>query len=379
MRGSLLFAVFLAYDVSVLGFASVCLHQRWLRQPSLALHAAARSGYDESFIASLCSNLSLQPATEESLRNQRVPENVLFAIDIGGLEQRYNISFYDAVTLSDWSVLRRKQEEEAERARYKQEEEAERARYKHEEEAERARYTQEKIDQRKHVLIFNEANGKYEKMCFSDQNSLQLFISDTRIRGLALVDADDSSTLEVVREWDRLVNGSCYASPDKVLDAVEVLVRDLAKAEKAKAEFGSGRLLSEHLKTKLSYIGSDIRMKDSRGKDIGDIDTLFVSEDHLQVVLLERKHSGSMNESSIANLLGQIHATREAFGQPGTNFSMSIQQGVNYSTNATVRSAVYFNACPTGLLRILREAGILVVLDADQLFANSADNPAAGP
>jgi len=356
MRGLLLVSVFLALS-SVQGFHSVFLSQPWLRLPSHALHAVAKSVYDESFITSLCVNLTLQAATEECLRKHRVPENVLLALDSGGLVKHFDIPFYDAVTLSDWSVLRRKQEEEAERARRKQ----------------------EKIDQRKHVLIFNEANGKYEKMCFSDQNSLQLFISDTRIRGLALVDADDSSTLEVVREWDRLVNGSCYASPDKVLDAVEVLVRDLAKAEKAKAEFGSGRLLSEHLKTKLSYIGSDIRMKDSRGKDIGDIDTLFVSEDHLQVVLLERKHSGSMNESSIANLLGQIHATREAFGQPGTNFSMSIQQGVNYSTNATVRSAVYFNACPTGLLRILREAGILVVLDADQLFANSADNPAAGP
>ena len=367
MRGLLLVSVFLALS-SVQGFHSVFLSQPWLRLPSHALHAVAKSVYDESFITSLCVNLTLQAATEECLRKHRVPENVLLALDSGGLVKHFDIPFYDAVTLSDWSVLRRKQEEEAERARRKQEEEAERARLK-----------QEKIDQRKHVLIFNEANGKYEKMCFSDQNSLQLFISDTRIRGLALVDADDSSTLEVVREWDRLVNGSCYASPDKVLDAVEVLVRDLAKAEKAKAEFGSGRLLSEHLKTKLSYIGSDIRMKDSRGKDIGDIDTLFVSEDHLQVVLLERKHSGSMNESSIANLLGQIHATREAFGQPGTNFSMSIQQGVNYSTNATVRSAVYFNACPTGLLRILREAGILVVLDADQLFANSADNPAAGP
>ena len=225
MRGLLLVSVFLAHS-SVQGFHSVFLRQPWLRLPSHALHAVAKSVYDESFITLLCVNLTLQAATEECLRKHRVPENVLLALDWGGLVKHFNIPLYDAVTLSDWSVLRRKQEEEAEQARRKQEDEAERARRK-----------QEKIDQRKHVLIFNEANGKYEKMCFSDQNSLQIFISDTRIRGLALVDADDSSTFEVVREWDRLVNGSCYASPDKVLDAVEVLVRDLAKAEKAKAEF----------------------------------------------------------------------------------------------------------------------------------------------
>ena len=356
MRGILLFAVFLAYDVSVLGFASVCLHQRWLRQQSFALHAAARSGYDESFIASLCSNLCLQPATEESLRNHRVPENVLLAIDIGGLEQRYNISYYDAVTLSGWSLSRRKQEDDAERVRRKQ----------------------EKFNKSKLARIFNEANGQYEDFFFSDQNSLQTFIANTRIRGLALVDADRSSIL-VVREWDRLVNGSYYASPDYVKDAVKELIHDLAKAEKAKAETSSGRLLSDHLRTNLSYIGSDIRMKDSRGRDLGDIDTLYISEDHLQVVLLKRKRSASMNESSIANLLGQIHATREAFGQPDTQFSLSIQQGVNCSTKATVSSAVYFNACPADLLRILRDEGIHVVLNADQLFANSVDNPAAEP
>ena len=367
MRGILFFAVFLAHDVSVLGFASVCLHQRWLRQPSLALHAAARSGYDESFIASLCSNLNLQPATEESLRNHRVPENVLLAIDIGGLEQRYNISYYDAVTLSGWSLSRRKQEDDAERARRKQEDDAEQARRK-----------QEKFNKSKLARIFNEANGQYEDFFFSDQNSLQTFIADARIRGLALVDADRSSIL-VVREWDRLVNGSYYASPDYVKDAVKELIHDLAKAEKAKAETSSGRLLSDHLRTNLSYIGSDIGMKDSRGRDLGDIDTLYISEDHLQVVLLERKRSASMNESSIANLLGQIHATREAFGQPDTQFSLSIQQGVNYSTKATVSSAVYFNACPADLLRILRDEGIHVVLNADQLFANSGDNPAAEP
>ena len=38
----------------------------------------------------------------------------MLALDIGGLEQRLNISLYNAVTLRDWSALRRKQEAEAE-------------------------------------------------------------------------------------------------------------------------------------------------------------------------------------------------------------------------------------------------------------------------
>ena len=134
----------------VKGFNSFLIQTRL---PSHALHAAAKSVYDESFITSLCVNLSLQAATEECLRKHRVPENVLFALDSGGLEKRFDIPFYDAVTLSDWSVLRRKQEDEADRARHNLEDRAEWVRRKDEDRAEWVRRKQEdEADRARHNL-----------------------------------------------------------------------------------------------------------------------------------------------------------------------------------------------------------------------------------
>ena len=68
------------------------------------------------------------------------------------------------------------------------------------------------------------------------------------------------------------------------------------------AEYGCNRLLSNYFHMEFHYIASDIKMTDKSGKSLGDVDTLFVSEDRSRVVLLERKSSLSTNVTSINNL-----------------------------------------------------------------------------
>lgn len=112
------------------------------------------------------------------------------------------------------------------------------------------------------------------------------------------------------------------------------------------------------------YIASDIKMTDKSGKSLGDVDTLFVSEDRSRVVLLERKSSLSTNVTSINALIGQIHATKKAFLDPDTLFSEPLLRGETYMANASVVNAVYCKAGPANLFRALTTDGIHVVTSA---------------
>ena len=161
------------------------------------------------------------------MRDGRVPELVLMALSRQELQKHFDISLVDAILINDWKESRHKEEETAEQSRLKEEKTAERVRLKEEETAERVRFKQLKFDQAKLVSIFDEDNKKYADYYFPDQSSLQTFFSNQRISGLALVDANFSSSL-VVTDWERLVNGSHYAaSLKKMQDAVEVLKSDL--------------------------------------------------------------------------------------------------------------------------------------------------------
>ena len=184
------------------------------------LRALAGAAYDDGFITTLSSELSLQPATVQALRQNRATELAIVSSSRQELQEAlksFNItSICDVIAISSWSN------------------EAKRARRKEEEEAERARRKQQKLDEAKIVFVFNENSRKYEKYQFQDQNSLQNFMSNDRIRGFAIVDDIDFSN-EVLVDWARLVNGSYYSAPEKKEDAVKVLIDKFAKDEKAKA------------------------------------------------------------------------------------------------------------------------------------------------
>ena len=325
--------------------------------PELSVRKLSARAYDDGFVTALGSNLGLHAATVATLRNERVQELVLRTLNRDELRKEFNISLVDAVLINDWR-------ETVERARLKAEETVERARLKAEETAERARLKQLKFDQAKLVRIFNEDSRNYDDYYFPDQSSLQTFFSNQRTSGLALVDPSSSSSL-VVTDWERLVDGSHYtAFLKKKQDAVEVLTSELIKADKSKAEYGCNRLLSDYFHMELHYIASDIKMTDKSGKSLGDIDTLFVSEDRSRVVLLERKSFLSTNATSVSSLIGQIHATKRAFLDPDTLFSEPLLRGETYMANASVVNAVYCKAGPANLFRALTTDGIHVVTSA---------------
>ena len=197
------------------------------------LRALAGAAYDDGFITTLSSELSLQPATVQALRQNRATELAIVSSSRQELQEAlksFNItSICDVIAICSWSN-----------------------------EAERARRKQQKLDQAKIVFVFNENSRKYEKYQFQDQNSLQNFMSNDRIRGFAIVDDIDFSN-EVLVDWARLVNGSYYSAPEKKEDAVIVLIDKFAKDEKAKAEYGCSRMLSDYYRTELVYIDSDIK------------------------------------------------------------------------------------------------------------------------
>ena len=314
--------------------------------PEPSVRKLSARAYDDGFVTALGSNLGLQAATVATLRNERVQELVLRTLNRDELRKEFNVSLVDAVLINDWR------------------ETALRARLKAEETAERARLKQLKFDQAKLVRIFNEDSRNYDDYHFPDQSSLQTFFSNQRTSGLALVDPSSSSSL-VVTDWERLVNGSHYtAFLKKKQDAVEVLTSELIKADKSKAEYDCNRVLSSYFRTEFHYIASDIKMTDKSGKSLGDVDTLFVSEDRSRVVLLERKSFLSTNATSVSSLIRQIHATKRAFLDPDTLFSEPLLRGETYMANASVVNAVYCKAGPASLFRALTTDGIHVVTSA---------------
>jgi len=309
------------------------------------LRALAGAAYDDGFITTLSSELSLQPATVNALRHNRATELAIVSLRRQELQEFFNItSICDAIAISSWSEIKHKEREEAERARRKQ----------------------QKLDEAKLVFIFNEVSRKYEKYHFRDQNSLQNFISNDRIRGLAVLEGSDTSN-EVIIDWARLVNGSHYSAPEKKEDAVKVLMDKSAKDEKAKAEYGCCRMLSDYYCTEFVYIDSDIKLKDKHGSDLGDIDSLFISKNGSQVVLLERK--SSLSADSVADLIEQVFATKKAFVDPDTRFSIPFRRGENCALNSSVISAVYCKTGPVSLFQNLTAQGIHVVVDSVEHFA----------
>ena len=107
-------------------------------------------------------------------------------------------------------------------------------------------------------------------------------------------------------------------------------------------------------------------MKSKRGRDLGDIDTMYISKDRSRLVLLERKRSGSANASSSVELINQVHATKENFLDPATDFLVPNVWGDLSAID--VISAVYCKAGPASLFRDLVAHGIYVVTDSFELL-----------
>jgi hypothetical protein len=121
-------------------------------------------------------------------------------------------------------------------------------------------------------------------------------------------------------------------------------------------------MLSDYYCTELVYIDSDIKLKDKHGSDFGDIDSLFISKNGSQVVLLERKSSLSADKISVDDLIKQVFATKKAFVDPDTRFSIPFRRGENCTLNSSVISAVYCKTGPVSLFQILTAQGIHVVV-----------------
>ena len=193
-----------------------------VKHGALVLRALAGAAYDDGFITTLSSELSLQPATVHALRHNRATELAIVSFSRHELQEFFNVPICEALAISSWSEIKRKEKEEAEQVRRKEKDEEEQARRK------------QKLDEAKLVFSFNEISRKYEKYLFQDQKSLQLFISNERIRGLAVVETvveSRDSPIEVVIDWAQLVNGIYYSVPDKIEDAVQVLMEISAKDE----------------------------------------------------------------------------------------------------------------------------------------------------
>jgi len=372
------------------GFAPGRMRARLGQRPTVsALDALRGKAYDEEFVTTLNDELGLQPETVEELHRRRVPELTLRALSRHELQTIFNLTLNDAVMISSWSTMKKEEEEKEEKARIKEEEKEEarikeeekeekarikgekekeeKARIKEEEKADRARLKKLKLESSKHVRIYNEADQKYADVSFSDQISLQTFLSGSRIPALALVDANRTSTL-LITAWEQMVNNSCYAHPSKVREAVDVLTLELENAEKNKAEYGCGRRLANNFQKEFDYIGSDIKMKDHNGRDLGDIDTLYIAKDRSLVALLERKRSGSGNVSSVAALVDQVHATKRAFMDPNTSFSVP-NVWETFDKSASVLSVVYCRTGPDSLFRKLLAEGIHVTTDSVEFLA----------
>jgi hypothetical protein len=188
--------------------------RRWVGRYT-ALDAQSSWGpehtFNEGFLVSLGQDLRLSASTLEALRNHQIREATLLSLTRSELEVRLNVTLNDAVAIYAWSTSKRKAEEDKERLERKAEEEKERLLKR-----------QQKLDRSKCILIFNDANGRYEEFYFSDQNILQSYFSNLRIGGLALVredadadaDADAGANTQIIPvtiEWERLVNSSRYA------------------------------------------------------------------------------------------------------------------------------------------------------------------------
>jgi hypothetical protein len=86
------------------------------------------------------------------------------------------------------------------------------------------------------------------------------------------------------------------------------------------------------------------------------------------VALLERKRSGSGNVSSVAALVDQVHATKRAFMDPNTSFSVP-NVWETFDKSASVLSVVYCRTGPDSLFRKLLAEGIHVTTDSVEFLA----------
>jgi hypothetical protein len=307
--------------------------------------------YSEAFIKSLSVNISLSDDTQSKLQQLRVAPKTLFGLSRIDLHE-FNISTTDAANLVLWS------KEEEQRIREKQ------RRIKEEERKASA----------KMVFIFNDVKKVFEREIFSDDAALRSYLESERIRSLALLGKDGSSTLENAREFEYLVNGSHYSMPDKSPEAVDVLRKELIRADKTKAEWSVNTFLSGYLKKNLKYIGSEIIMKGpSQGDNRGDVDTLYISEDGSLVVLLERKTMLSEVKESVLELIEQINKTTQNFSRQDTIFfcnstAITMKRGLDYNSDATIVEALYCKAGPTSVFETLRKAQIHVIKDALEYF-----------
>jgi len=337
--------------------------------------------YSEAFIKSLSVNISLSDDTQSKLQQLRVAPKTLFGLSRIDLHE-FNISTTDAANLVLWSKEEEQRIKVEEERRIKVEEERrireEERRIREEERRIREEQRRIKEEERKAsakmVFIFNDVKKVFEREIFSDDAALRSYLESERIRSLALLGKDGSSTLENAREFEYLDNGSHYSMPDKSPEAVDVLRKELIRADKTKAEWSVNTFLSGYLKKNLKYIGSEIIMKGpSLGDKRGDVDTLYISEDGSLVVLLERKTMLSEVKESVLELIEQINKTTQNFSRQDTIFfcnstAITMKRGLDYNSDATIVEALYCKAGPTSVFETLRKAQIHVIKDALEYF-----------
>jgi hypothetical protein len=256
---------------------------------------------------------------------------------------------------------------------------ARRAAKKEEEEARRAA-RDEKFSRSKRVSVYFSKAKSFLVVNFLGQSDFQAFLNAWRACGISpvptgdiLLDAADerSSSLMYVTKIEELVNGTRYffVNPTTHNDEdVSVLRDELVRSIKAKADFNTAELLSRHLGKTVIFRANEVTLTDNNtNNSLGDLDSLFSSDDGTIVIILERK--GTLSMESLDSLVSQVQRTLKAFSQCAARQDPSLTAHLGHiDINRTrVISAVYCTAGPTEAFKRLQQEGIFVIKDSVDL------------
>jgi hypothetical protein len=210
------------------------------------------------------------------------------------------------------------------------------------------------------------------------QPEFQSFLNTWRVGGIASVldkeveiDAADPSISNIVaiNSIEQLVNGTHYHLLSLPRNEVNDLREALADSIKAKADFGTRTLLSKSLGKKIFFRANDVILTDAKTKNsLGDVDSLFSSDDGTVVVLLERK--GTLSMDSLDSLVSQVDKTSNAFLLCAKRQDPKLIAHLGHIDINQVRviRAVFCTAGPAEAFSRLQQEGIFVIKESVELF-----------
>ena len=315
--------------------------------------------FDVAFLEELSKILGLSETAKQSIEERRFSSRLLSTIDKEDLEKVFPLD--DALKIYTWSVVKA-QEEEKEAHRVAQEEDKEAQRVARE----------SKLLRAKSVQIYCSTRKAFTIHTILGQREFQKLLTDGRSSGLVSVLCDDAGVVEVLSSVDQLVNGTRYHWNEISMSELDKLRQDLTDSDKAKADYNTASLLSDHFGgKKFEFLGNCVDLTHPVTKNsLGDIDTLLLSNNGSIVALVERK--GSLSNKSVDELLSQVKKTKSAFDLCAQHRDPKLIScfGGNFDfSHADIISVVYCKAGPSEVFLRLQREGIFVVKDGVELVA----------